>query len=221
MPIPAATHFVFVDFENVQEVDLEAIRDQPVHVTLLVGKNQRKIDLQLAKQLMEFAAQVRIIEVGASGRNALDLTLACYLGRSIERSQGGSFGIVSKDKDFAPMISHLQALDVKIVQTDTFAALPFVRARKTPASTKQTTSASPASAQKRAVVDRRAKVIARLQDPANRNWPGDEAALRSNIKTTLGKETSEAKVSDIIRELRESGAVTINSSGEVRYSAKR
>ena len=129
---------VFVDFENVQEVDLEAVRDQPVHVTLLVGKNQRKIDLQLAKQLMEFTAQVRIIEVGASGRNALDLTLACYLGRCIERTSGGLFAIVSKDKDFAPMISHLQALDVKIVQSDTFAALPFVRASKISASAKPT-----------------------------------------------------------------------------------
>src|SRR5215203_563993 len=130
MSTMAASQFVFVDFENVQEVDLEGIRDQPVHVILLVGKNQRKIDLQLAKQLMEFTAQVRIIEVGASGRNALDLTLACYLGRCIERNPAALFAIVSKDKDFAPMISHLQACDVKIVQTETFAALPFIRSRK-------------------------------------------------------------------------------------------
>jgi hypothetical protein len=227
MTLGPANRFVFVDFENVQEVDLDPIREQPVHVTLLLGRNQRKIDLVLAKQLMEFAAQVVLVEVGASGRNALDLTLACYLGRAIERAPDAMFAVVSKDKDFAAMIAHLSANGVKITQSETFTAVPFLRARRlaTPAqranAPKPTSSArKPIGAAPLPADTRRDKLLARLRDPSNRNWPGDEAALRANIRTTLGKETSDAKVNEIMRELRESGALTIDSNGDVHYAAK-
>ena len=222
-----ASRFVFVDFENVQDVDLDPIRDQPVYVTLLLGRNQRRIDLVLAKQLMEFAAQVMLVEVGASGRNALDLTLACYLGRAIERAPQGIFAIVSKDKDFAAMIAHLSANGVKITQSESFTTVPFLRGKRAPAPTKGATAPkTTAVVRKNAAATsvptdaRREKLIARLKDPANRNWPGDEAALRANIRTTLGKETSDAKVNDIVLELRDSGALTLDSTGHVHYAAK-
>jgi hypothetical protein len=63
---------VFVDFENVHEVDLGLVEGKPVQVTLLIGKNQKKIDLALVQQIRRLAAQVALVEVGASGRNALD-----------------------------------------------------------------------------------------------------------------------------------------------------
>jgi len=76
---------VFVDFENVPEVDLGLVEGKPVHVTILIGKNQKKIDLPLVQQIRRLAAQVELVEVGASGRNALDLTLAYYLGQAVLR----------------------------------------------------------------------------------------------------------------------------------------
>jgi hypothetical protein len=80
MGTPDITHFVFVDFENVQEVDLSPIAGQAVQVTLLLGKNQTKIDLELVKQIQQFGSQVKLIEVGGPGRNVgfpIGIALPC------------------------------------------------------------------------------------------------------------------------------------------------
>jgi hypothetical protein len=221
---------VFVDFENVPEVDLAAIADQPVHVTLLIGKNQKKIDLELVEQIQVFAARVKLVKVGGSGRNALDLTLACYLGRAIERAPAANFAIVSKDKDFAPMIAHLLAHDVEVARYDSFAALPFLHHGKPVAAPKSppvTRIAPPpktmlaamknSPAARKPAEDRRTKVIARLKNPVSRNRPADEPALRAHIRSALGKEASDDRVDGIVRELVERHGVTIGAHGKVSY----
>jgi hypothetical protein len=213
------THFVFVDFENVPEVDLGAIGGQPVQVTLLIGNKQKKIDLELVEQIQRFAAQVKLVKVGASGHNALDLTLACYLGRAIERAPGANFAIVSKDKDFAPMIAHLLDHDVEVARYDSFAALPFLHHRKPAAPpAKSSVAAKAVSPGKKAYEDRGARVMARLKNPHSRNRPADEAALRAHIKSALGKESSDAKVDDIVRQLREAGVLTVDAKSKVTYA---
>jgi hypothetical protein len=218
------THFVFVDFENVPEVDLAAIGGQPVQVTLLIGNKQKKIDLELVEQIQQFAAQVKLVKVGASGHNALDMTLACYLGRAIERAPRATFAIVSKDKDFAPMIAHLLDHEVEVARYDSFAALPFLHHRKPvlpagrlAAPPKSASGTKPVSPAKRSYEDRGARVMARLKNPQSRNRPADEAALRAHIKSALGKESSEAKVDDVVRQLREAGALTIDAKSKVAY----
>jgi len=132
----AMTYFVFVDFENVQKVDLALIEGKPVHVTLLIGKKQTWLDLTLVQQVRRLPAQVELLEVGASGHNALDLTLAYYLGRAVEQIPEATFAIVSKDKDFEPMIGHLTARGIQIVRKDSFAALPFLQPPKPAPATK-------------------------------------------------------------------------------------
>ena len=61
---PALTHFVFVDFENVPSVDLDAIGAHPVHVTLLIGKNQKKLEVALVQQILRLTTRVDLLEVG-------------------------------------------------------------------------------------------------------------------------------------------------------------
>lgn len=124
------TYFVFVDFENVPKVDLALIEGKPVHVTLLIGKNQTWLDLALVQQIRRLPSQVELLEVGASGRNALDLTLAHYLGRAVERIPEATYGIVSKDKDFDPMIAHLVSRGIQVVRKDSLAGLLFLAPNK-------------------------------------------------------------------------------------------
>jgi hypothetical protein len=119
---------VFVDFENVPSVNLSLIRGQPAKVTLLIGEKQRRLELDLVRQIHEHASQVSLVEVGASGRNALDMVLAWHLGAAAERSAGDAFFVVSKDKDFDPLIKHLRARGLAVERVDAFAALPFVAA---------------------------------------------------------------------------------------------
>jgi hypothetical protein len=214
------SHHVFVDFENVPSVDLALIGGLPVFVTLLIGKTQTKLDTTLVEQIHAHAAKVRLITLGASGRNALDLTLAYYLGRAAAETTGAELHIVSKDKDFEPLIAHLRSKNLKVSRADSFAALPFLAASKPPAPTRKA-AATPrkpqAATARKPADDRAAKVVARLKNPSNRNRPSSEGALLAHIRTALGKEVSEQKVDDVLRQLRDEGVLTIEPNGRVSY----
>jgi hypothetical protein len=220
MPSDSITHFVFVDFENVTEIDLGAVKGKPVHVTLLIGKKQTWLDLTLVRQIHQLHAQVDLVEVGASGHNALDLTLTYYLGRTVQRAPGAHYHIVSKDKDFEPMIGHARGEGIKVARYDSFAALPFLAPAKKPAAPpKHAVPAKAAPAARKPTVDHRARVLARLKNHASRNRPADELALRHYLETGLGKSATETTVNDFVRELRETGIVAIDPKGKVSYPA--
>lgn len=238
-PADAPTHYVFVDFENVPEVDLAAIAERPVQVTLLLGNKQKKIDLELVKQIKAFHAQVELVEVGGSGRNALDLTLACYLGRAIERAPAAKFAIVSKDKDFAPMIAHLLALKIEVARYDSFAALPFLPHRKPAVVAKMMGAPKIGSAAKKTAearrtkspsrapfasgettpplpVDRLEKLIIRLRNQAEPH-PKTKPKLLAKINTDFGNKLDEAACAAKLDELIKRGIVEIDGNDKVSY----
>ena len=64
--------------------------------------------MTLARKLLKYAGQVALVETGRSGKNALDLVLAHYLGEARKADPQGYFHIVSKDKDFDALIGHLK-----------------------------------------------------------------------------------------------------------------
>ena len=191
MPTDTFAHFVFVDFENVPDVDLTLVENRSVHVTLLIGKHQKKLDLALVRQIHRLAGQVELVEVGATGRNALDLTLAFYLGQSVQQRRTAEFHIVSKD----------------------FLPRPKPVASAKPAGVAAKASATP----KKPAEDRRAKVLARLRNPSSRNRPATESALRAHLKTALGKESSDDKVEDVLKQLRSDQGFKIEPDGKINW----
>jgi hypothetical protein len=103
MPSAAShEHHVFVDFENVPSVDLAPIADLPVMVTVLIGGTQSKLDTDFVEQIHAHAAKVRLVRLAGSGRDALDLTLAYFLGRAVLEQSAYELHVVSKDKDSIP-----------------------------------------------------------------------------------------------------------------------
>jgi hypothetical protein len=212
-------HHVFVDFENVPSVDLTLIAELPVRVTLLIGGMQNKLDTHLAEQIHTHAAKVRFIRLAGSGRNALDLTLAYYLGRAVAEYDKAELHIVSKDKDFEPLIAHLRARKVTITRTESFAALPFLSPIKPAAVTRQrrTPQKKPAEIVKELPLDRIGKVFARLQNPLSRNRPSTERALRAHLRTALGKESSEERIETVLGQLQTKRVLTIEPKGRVVY----
>jgi hypothetical protein len=161
----------------------------------------------LVQQIRRLADQIELVEVGASGHNALDLTLAYYLGQAALRNPQAQFYVVSKDNDFDPMLAHLQAQKIEVARFASFAELPFLPQPKTAAATRKMPE------------DRRAKVIARLNNPTIRNRPSSRKALLAHINTALGKETSETGAADILRELVDSRVLSIDALGKVTYAA--
>lgn len=223
-------HYVFVDFENVQDVDLDLIADRPVHVTLLIGSKQSKIPTELSMQMHNFSGQVLPVRLDASGRNALDLTLASYLGRTLERAAAGAtFAIVSRDRDFDPMVGHWQSAGIDVARVPAFAALrclgttrrsPAARSRRT--HTEERTAPSGRSAgHERGGTARPepAERIARvLTDSRTRGRPSTRARLEGFIRNRLGSDPTEAEVAVALEHLVASGILTVGASGRVTYA---
>lgn len=225
MSIASFTHFVFVDFENVPIIDLGLVAGQPVKVTLLIGKKQTWLDLSLVRQIHRLADQVELVEVGASGRNALDLTLACYLGQAVERSPAGEFLIISKDKDFEAMIGHLRAKGVKVARHESFAALPFLPAKKGTLSKPPfvskpgpATAAKPkpaVQAKSKAPPDKFPKLLEQIKSGKHR--PGTRARLMHHIHTLYGQKSSSEQLTAVIDRLSASGVISVSAEDKVSY----
>src|SRR5439155_14101082 len=105
---PRVNH-VFVDFENVHEIDLAIIGSKTVSFTLLLGSRQRRLDVSLVEKLLEHAGSVHLVRLASAGKNALDFALAYYVGRAVAADPTGCFHIVSKDAGYDPLIEHLRS----------------------------------------------------------------------------------------------------------------
>src|SRR4051812_41281424 len=95
--VPSPVNHVFVDFENVHEIDLAIIGRNAVSFTLLMGPRQTKLNVSLVEKLFAHAASVQLVRLASSGRNALDFILTYYVGRAVAFDPTGCFHIVSRD----------------------------------------------------------------------------------------------------------------------------
>ena len=102
--LPPRVNHVFVDFENVQETELDRIMDKPVKVVLVLGERHKSLPVKLVKLLQKYSAQVRLVETRLNGRNSLDFVLACEIGVESERDPKGYFHVLSRDKGFDALI---------------------------------------------------------------------------------------------------------------------
>jgi len=170
---------VFVDFENVHQVDPSVIGAKSFNFTLLLGARQTRLDAALVEKLMEHASSVHLVRLTSSGKNALDFVLAYYVGRAVITDPAGHFHIVSKDTGFEPLIEHLRSRHIHARRHDDFATLPFSGSPK----------AAPAPQ-----VDLLTRVLEHLRKNTT-NRPKRKKTLVSHLLAFSGKAASEADLS--------------------------
>ena len=116
---PPPINHIFVDFENVHSIEPGLTGGKAISFTLLVGARQRKPEVTLLEKLLECCTSVELVRLTASGRNALDFTLAYYVGRAVEADPTGIFHIISKDKGYDPLAPEDEArLDAELARFD-------------------------------------------------------------------------------------------------------
>lgn len=199
---PSFDHHVFIDFENVPLVQLELPDAVSVKVVLLIGEKQRKMELSLVQEIHRHAARVQLVEVGAAGRNALDLVLAYHLGLAAARAPDARLYVVSKDKDFDPLIGHLRRQGRQIVRCDEFSALPFVEPRA-PVPEKD---------------ERLVKLITQLKHKITAR-PARKKTLLAHVDTFFGKQLPAEEIESLVNDLHQRGIVHIDADGKVTYTS--
>jgi hypothetical protein len=196
---------VFVDGENVHEVDLTLIGRKAVHLTLLLGAQQTKLKVELVERLMTNAASVQLVRLESSGKDALDFTLAYYLGRAVQADPSAHFHIVSKDGGFKPLIEHLRKRHIHVHSHKECSTLTFRAPVKLPEALN-----GPAN-------DLLARAVEHLLTRP-KNLPKTKDKLAKALATHLRKDAPSAKVIDeLIDQLKEAGRIKIGDKEAVSY----
>jgi hypothetical protein len=198
MPTSPLAHHIFIDFENVPSIDLGGLRDSPVKITLLLGEKQKRLETTLVEQLLHHAANVQFVRLLSSGKNALDFTLAYYVGRAAATDANVHFHIISRDKGFDPLIEHLRQGQVKATRHDAFENLPFLT--------------KPASRPSES--NRIHDVIIRL-NKHSMNRPKRRATLLSHLQD--GFQLTDQEAEALVNDLRLRHYIVIDAKGGVTY----
>jgi hypothetical protein len=216
MPSDAFTHFVFVDFENVPDVDLAPLNGHRVVVTLFLGKKS-KLKTGLVEQITRLPFEVRLIKIGKPVENGLDFVLAFHLGRTAGRYPGARFSIVTKDKkDFDPLVTQLHTDHVRVERVESIAALPFLRPANPAAPVKAPAPDKSDSSIKKSAEDKTTQVIARLMNPITGNRPTTRVRLIKRLKNDIGKNTSDSDATDAVGRMEKLG-LRIEPTGKLIY----
>lgn len=192
---------VFVDYENVHEVDPAVIGARSVSLTLLLGARQTRLDAALVEKLMEHAASVQLVRLTTSGENALDFALAYYVGRAAAADPTGHFHIVSKDTGFDPLIEHLRSRHIDAHRHNDFTALTFAESAKSPSVLPE---------------DLMPRVLEHLAKHVN-NRPKRKKTLLSHLRAFLGNAVTEADVVGLVEKLCQVGRLSIGDKDAVTY----
>ena len=107
------TNYVLVDFENVQPDSLAALATGQFRVKVFVGASQAKgrISFELVHSMQALGANAEYVKIARTGKNAVDMHIAYYVGRLLEKEPNAVIHIVSRDSDFDPLIEYLDAKD--------------------------------------------------------------------------------------------------------------
>ena len=125
------THYVLIDYENVQPKNLAALKDdakgRSFRVLVFVGATQAKIPRDLVFEMQSFGRDAEYIEISGSGKNALDFHIAYYLGELAEPGSENRFHVVSRDTGFDPLIKHLQSRGINVERRKGLFEIPWLR----------------------------------------------------------------------------------------------
>jgi hypothetical protein len=190
------TNYVFVDFENVSETDLDRIAGKPAKVRLILGERHKSLPIKVVHLIQKYAEQVRLVETVLNGKNALDFVLAYEIGTESERDPTGYFHILSRDKGFDALIRHLKTKDIFAARHTAFGEIPVLMN-----------------------LAERAKLLTAHFKANQASRPKKRKTLEPLIQAAFGKALSPAEVEETIQRLVADKIITLSERDEVTYKA--
>jgi len=218
----APLHHVLVDYENVRAVDLEIVGRKGVRLTLLLGLHEKKLDAELVERLLTHASSVELVRLNAAGKDALDFTLAYYLGRAVASDPTGHFYIIAKDTGYDPMIKHLLSRKIKVARHDDFSKLPLSKTPKVkPVATNGATYPISSDLLDYETRDKYARALEHLRKlPPSR--PKNRKRLANSIAGFFGnKTTKRLEIEKLIDQMIKDDVIAIDAKGAVTYSLEK
>lgn len=193
------TNYIFIDYENVQEVNLDLIAGKAVKVYLVVGQRRKSLPSALARQIHRYHDQVEWIESQGASSNALDLVLAYQVGLQAQADPKGYFHILARDKDYDPLIQHLRANGILASRDEEFSKIPVL----------VTVS--------RLTLDQRVDFVVERFKKNKVSRPARRKSLLTSIHALLHKELPPEQVEQIATVMAERKLIEFTAQGGVTY----
>lgn len=214
-----ATHFILVDFENVQPKSLGTLTPADTHVRVFAGASQSKVDLGLAQALQRFGTHAEYVQIVGSGRNALDFHIAYYIGELAAKHPSARFTIVSKDTGFDPLIKHLvgRGLECRRVASLPGGAVAKEAQAKAPARKTAAKAPAPAKPAPAAPKDNRLKEARERLAGLKAARPRTLKTLSSSLRSWFKPPLSDDGLAALLTELQADGAIALDGN-KVSYS---
>jgi len=107
---------IFIDYENVQRVDLSRWTGDPsVRVRVYLGRNQKTMSAEFVRQAQVLGGRLEYVNMEGEGKNHLDFHIAFDLGRfHASTPEAVEFAVVSNDRGFDGMLRSLRKLGRKV-----------------------------------------------------------------------------------------------------------
>lgn len=193
--------YVMVDYENVQPSVSKLITNPQTHFIIFVGHQQDKIHFEIVSMLHSIGDRAEYVKIHGTASNALDLHIAFFIGKIIQKNSSASFIIISNDKGYDPLISYLKSIGTKIVRH----SIPSTSKNNKP-SVKSVPSMQPIM-----TAEKREKHITRVINTLSvmkNNKPKSHTGLGGVIKSTGdSKEISKDEIDKIVNILIDRGIV--------------
>lgn len=193
------THYILIDYENVQPGSLAGLDAEHFRVLVFVGASQNKLAFDTAAAVQKLGARAEYVKIAGSGSNALDFHIAFHIGHLSNQDPTAFFHIISKDTGFDPLIQHLKERKVFASRWKDVADIPLLKAAN-----------SKTQAEK---ID---LVVANIQQRGT-SKPRTLKTLTSTINSLFQKQLSDEELVALIRGLQSTGFVTVTDT-KVTYT---
>ena len=207
-------NYILVDFENVQNIDLNSIKDKNFYIKVFVGTNQTKIPVELVLKSQELGNQVEWIQINGSGKNALDFHITFVLGRLTQKDPDAFFHIISKDTGFDPLITYLKNQKIFCKRSDDISIvmeLSITAKNPSPIAKVPNQSDKKISEEPFQIVCRQLAIISKQSRPKT------ESSLKNHIKSILCLKELTPTVDEIYQKLLSSKKIHFNQVKKIEY----
>lgn len=194
-------NWIFVDYENLQEIEWDRLAKLPVQVVLFTGGNQ-KLPVETLKKGLEMEGRLRIMVSAAKGKNALDFQMAFYAGGIAERCPDAFFHFVTRDTGFDALVSYIRKETKAFAErVESIAALKFL---------------NPPIFVAMSLQEQVEHATARLQKMGNAR-PKTKKTLLSTLAAAFAKELDEASIQKVFKSLVFQGKVCVGERETISY----
>ena len=193
------THFVLIDYENVQPSSFAGLEMEHLRVLVFVGASQNKLAFETAAAVQKLGPRAEYVKIAGNGSNALDFHIAFHLGYLSAQDPTAFFHIISKDTGFDPLIQHLKERKVFVSRFKDVTDIPLLKA-----------------ANSKTTPEKIDVVIANLRQ-RGASKPRTLKTLTSTINSLFQKQLNEEELAALLKGLQSKGLITVDEN-KVTYA---